>query len=42
MGYISVESIFDPFMLGLHQVTTNLGPIYELKNYGFLRLVSSR
>ena len=29
-------------MLGLHQNATNLGPIYELKNSGFLGLVSSR
>ena len=28
-------------MLGLHRIATNLGPIYELKNSGFLRLVSS-
>ena len=29
-------------MLGLHRIATNLGPIYELKNSGFLGLVSSR
>ena len=29
-------------MLRLHWITTNLGPIYELKNSGFLGLVSSR
>ena len=29
-------------MLALHRITTNLGPIYELKNSGFLELVSSR
>ena len=29
-------------MLGLHQIATNLGPIYELKNFGFLGIVSSR
>ena len=26
-------------MLGLHQIMTNSGPIYELKNYGFLALI---
>ena len=31
-----------PLMLGLHRIATNLGPIYELKNFGFLGLVSSR
>ena len=29
-------------MLGLHRITTNLGPIEELKNSCFLGLVSSR
>ena len=29
-------------MLSLHRITTNLGPIYEWKNSGFLGLVSSR
>ena len=29
-------------MLGLYRIATNLGPIYELKNSGFLGLVSSR
>ena len=29
-------------MLGLHRIRTNLGPIYELKNSGFLELVTSR
>ena len=29
-------------MLGLYRITTNLGPIYELKNSGFFGLVSSR
>ena len=29
-------------MLGLHRIATNLGPIYKLKNFGFLGLVSSR
>ena len=29
-------------MLGLHRIVTNLGPIHELKNSGFLGLVSSR
>ena len=29
-------------MLGLHRIMTNLRPIYELRNYGFLGLVSSR
>ena len=29
-------------MLGLLQIDTNLGPMYELKNSGFLGLVSSR
>ena len=33
--------INDWVMLGLHRITTNLGPIYELKNSGFLGLVSS-
>ena len=28
-------------MLGLHRIATILGPIYELKNSGFLGLVSS-
>ena len=28
-------------MLGLHRIGTNLGPIYELKNCGLLRLLSS-
>ena len=29
-------------MLDLHRIATNLGPIYELKNSGFLGLVSNR
>ena len=29
-------------ILGVHRITTNLGPIYELKNSGFLGFVSSR
>ena len=29
-------------MLGLNRLTTNVGPIYKLKNPGFLGLVSSR
>ena len=29
-------------MLGLHRIATSLGPIYELKNSGFLGLVSIR
>ena len=29
-------------MLGLHRTATNLGPNYELKNSGFLGLVSTR
>ena len=30
------------FLLGLHRIATNLGPICELKDCGFLGLVSSR
>ena len=32
----------DSVMLGLHRIATNLGTIYELKNFAFLGLVSSR
>ena len=30
------------FMLDLHRIATNLGPVYELKNSGLFGLVSSR
>ena len=36
------DSSYVEVMLGLHRNATNLGPIYELKNSGFLGLVSSR
>ena len=36
------EAALVAVMLGLHQITTNLGLIYELKNPGFLGLVSRR
>ena len=29
-------------MLGLHRIKTNLGPIYELQNYGFLNWPSNK
>ena len=38
---IPYKSIFPVLMLGLHRITTKLGPLYELKNSGFLGLVSS-
>ena len=44
-GRVNTNSYIGPvyvLMLGLHRITTNLGPIYELKNSGFLGLVSSR
>ena len=31
----------EALMLGLHRIVTNLGPINELKNSGFLGLLSS-
>ena len=39
---LNLEWIVEYVMLSLHLITTNLRPIYELKNYRFLRLVSSR
>ena len=37
-----ISGSLSSIMLGLHRITTNLGPIYELKNSEFLGLVSSR
>ena len=39
---ISVSVILLQLMLGLYRIATNLGPIYELKNYGFFGLVTSQ
>ena len=38
---ISLKRMSLDIMLGLHRTATNLGLIYELKNSGFLGLVSS-